>query len=485
MSPIDILDLLDRLSGCRLLVMGDLILDHYVHGSSERISPEAPVPVVVFQSEEWAPGGAANVARNICAAGGKVWCAGVTGRDSESEMLLSQMRRIGADCQGVLRLESRRTTTKTRIVSHGQQMLRLDREDKNPIPPQAEEQLAKSCLDRLAQCQAVAISDYGKGALTPRVLRTIIEASRKMGIPLFVDPKGRDYSRYRGAWCLTPNTREACEATGRSEPDEQGIHAAAQALLEITDCRNLVITRGPEGLSLFGRGREPLRLHATAREVFDVTGAGDTFISFMAMGVAAGADAADAARLANAAAGVVVGKIGAATVSRQELRAAIMPGSTGRKLRSASDLQELGEQLRAAGKRIVFTNGCFDFIHAGHVVFLRDARALGDVLVLATNTDDAITRLKGAPRPIIKQTEREKILAAMESVDYIVPFADDTPREIIRALKPDILVKGNNYAPDQVEGHEIVREYGGRVVLLELFENLSTRNLISGASKAD
>lgn len=466
-------------SGVRVLIVGDLILDHYVYGSTERTSPEAPVPVVLYREEKMIPGGAANVARNICAAGAQAICVGIMGDDTEGRALVDGLSGIGADCGGVLAVAERPTTTKIRIISQNQQMVRLDREDNSAISSAAQEKVIAACRAALPDSQAVIISDYGKGVLTPSVLRAVIDAADSHGIPSFVDPKGRDYSKYRGVHALTPNAREAYEASGISTSTLDGLRDAAQAIIAQTGCELLAITRGGEGVALFHETREPLLIGAAAREVFDVTGAGDTFVAFLALGIAEGCTPSEAARLANAAAGVVVGKSGAATVSPAELRAAMSPGAAGRKIRTREELREIAEQLRSKGKKVVFTNGCFDFIHAGHVAFLQSARALGDALILATNTDETITRLKGEPRPIIKQQQRESLLAAIEAVDYIVTFSDPTPHELIRELRPDIVVKGSNYAREQVEGWEIVEGYGGRIELLDLLEDISTHELLA------
>lgn len=472
-------DQLSRLAATRIVVLGDLILDHYIRGTTERTSPEAPVPVVLCQNEELIPGGAANVARNVRAIGAEVACIGVVGDDSQADTLISNLEILGADCSGVIRVGGRPTTTKTRVISQNQQMLRLDREHTSAIPEAAVEAIVESCKKAIKNCQAIIVSDYAKGVLTPQILESIIGLAREKGIPLFVDPKGRDYSRYRGAYALTPNAREAFEASGFSTANPEGLSAAASIIIKNAECDMLVITRGAEGLAMFRGNSEPLLVPTAAREVFDVTGAGDTFVAFLAMAVAAKFDAEDAARIANAAAGVVVGKSGAATVTLAELRGSMSPLALGRKMRSPEELEELGNELRTAGKRVVFTNGCFDFIHPGHVAFLQEARALGDVLVLATNTDDVIEGLKGAPRPIIKQGQREKLLAAIEAVDYIVSFPDQTPHKLIKALRPDVLVKGSNYTLEQVEGHEIVESYGGKVMQLGLLHDISTNDLLA------
>jgi D-beta-D-heptose 7-phosphate kinase/D-beta-D-heptose 1-phosphate adenosyltransferase len=475
-----LLNQVENLASVRLLVIGDLIVDHYIRGTTERTSPEAPVPVVLFQREERVPGGAANVARNILALGASVICVGTVGMDDPGTHLIESLSRLGADVSSIVRIAGRPTTTKVRIISQSQQMLRLDYEDAGVVPSATEQQVISAFDENVSRCSGVLISDYAKGVLTHRVLKHVLDKSARLAIPVFVDPKGRDYSKYAGAYCLTPNAREAYEATGVSGNSGEELAQAAEAIRSRAHAELIVITRGAEGIALCQRDSQPVLIPAAAREVFDVTGAGDTFISVLSLGIAAGTDALSAASLANIAAGIVVGKSGAATVAPAEILSAVQPDSLRRKLRSPDELATLGETLRAEGKRIVFTNGCFDFVHVGHIAFLQQARALGDVLVLATNTDSMITRLKGAPRPIIRQAQREKLLAAIEAVDYIVAFGDETPHRLIEALRPDILVKGSNFTLDQVEGHEMVLAYGGRVELLPGIEDISTDVLLAG-----
>jgi D-beta-D-heptose 7-phosphate kinase/D-beta-D-heptose 1-phosphate adenosyltransferase len=476
-------ELLARLARGHVLVAGDLILDHYIHGRTDRTSPEAPVPVVLYEREYLIPGGAANVARNVAHFGARVACVGVVGDDDSGRLLCQLLAAENMECSGIVCSPDRPTTVKTRIISHNQQMLRLDRESSAELSPQTEAAVLESVARLLPDCTAVVVSDYAKGLLTPRVLERLLGLAQASGVPLFVDPKGRDYARYRGAFALTPNAREAAEAAGVDTETDSGIAEAARRIHEVTQCEWVVITRGAKGVALYHAGDEPIYVPTLAREVFDVTGAGDTFIAFLALGVGVGLEMRLAAHIANVAAGIVVGKVGAATVSRAELLAACAPVAVSRKLVAAEDLRELGERLRRAGKRIVFTNGCFDFLHAGHVALLQEAKRLGDVLVVATNTDEMITRLKGAPRPILKQRDRERLLAAIEAVDHIVVFADETPHRIIEQLRPDVLVKGRNYRLEQVEGHEVVERYGGQVVLLETFEAISTRELVDRHQK--
>ncbi|MCX7625906.1 MAG: D-glycero-beta-D-manno-heptose-7-phosphate kinase [Candidatus Sumerlaeaceae bacterium] len=481
---VDWASILETMQKTRLLVVGDLILDHYVQGRTERTSPEAPVPVVVFEREYTVAGGAANVARNLRHFGASAGCIGIVGADAAGVELRKLLEAEGIDCSGILEVPSRCTTIKTRIISQNQQMLRLDRESTSPIGEDIAQRLLALYLSLLPHVHGVVISDYAKGLLTDSLLRAIIDAAKKQQVPVFVDPKGRDYSRYRGAFALTPNAREAAEASGVETRTDSEVVLAAEKITEITECEWVVVTRGARGVAIFRKDEEPRFVPTVAREVFDVTGAGDTFIAFLAMGVCAGLGVPTACQVANAAAGVVVGKVGAATVGAGELLKVLVPESANRKLLEESQLVELGERLRKSGKRIVFTNGCFDFLHAGHVALLQEAKRLGDVLVVAINSDDMITKLKGAPRPILKQSDRERLLSAIEAVDYIVVFDDETPHKLIASLRPDVLVKGRNYSHEHVEGHEIVESYGGQVILLDTLESISTRQLIDRHQKS-
>ncbi len=472
-------ELVANLPKVRVLVIGDLILDHYIYGRTERTSPEAPVPVVVFERESMIPGGAANVARNAARFGAQTWCMGVVGNDQHGEMLRELLRAQGVDCSGILSADHRPTTVKTRIISHNQQMLRLDREVTAPLSKTTEHVITEK-IDRLVPLADVVVaSDYAKGVLSPKIFQHIGDVARQHRIPVFVDPKGRNYQRYRGAFALTPNAKEAAEASGFDTSTEEGIRDAAKRIFEVTDCSWVIITRGAHGAAVCAREEAPVFIPTLAKEVFDVTGAGDSFITFLALAVGAGIEITTAAHIANAAAGVVVGKIGAATVSPQELLEALVPEMSSYKVIPAENLPELGDRLRKSGKRIVFTNGCFDFLHAGHVALLQEAKRLGDVLVVAINSDEMIRRLKGEPRPILKQHERERLLSAIEAVDYIVVFEDATPHRVLELLRPDVLVKGSNYRPEEVEGHEVVESYGGQVVLIKTLESISTKELVT------
>jgi len=466
-----------------IVVAGDVMLDHYIHGATERTSPEAPVPVVRVERESFLAGGAANVARNVAVAGAHVKCLGLTGDDVAGRNLRRVLADGGVDVSGVLEDEHSSTTIKSRIVSQGQQIVRLDYEARRSSESTTLSDAQQRLLDLLAgaadTAHAIIISDYGKGLISTPFAQRAVAIAAAAGKPVFVDPKGRDYSRYRGAYAITPNSREAGEATGIVVDDMAGLRAAADAIKRLVECDLMVITRGADGLALLEKTDEWVLVPTSAREVFDVTGAGDTFVAWLALGVASGLSQVDAARLANTAAGVAVGKSGPATVSPLEFHRALTQDRFRRKILAEADLKELGEQLRQSGKRIVLTNGCFDFLHAGHLDFLQRARALGDALVLAINSDDSIRRLKGSPRPLISQHQREALLSSMEAVDFVVVFHDDTPHRIIEVLKPDFLVKGSNYTQEEVEGSEVVERLGGQVRLLPMTYNFSTSDIVT------
>lgn len=471
---------LPDLSKITVLVIGDMILDHYIRGTTERTSPEAPVPVVLVGEEQYIPGGAANVARNIIAAGAKPYCIGLIGKDKEGEHLVEVLGQYGISVSGLIHAEGYKTVTKTRVVSHGQQIVRLDRENSRPDGCREYEANIKAKIhSRLQSCQAVIVSDYAKGVIFKEMFQYLAKECAELGIPLFVDPKGRDYSRYIGATVLTPNAKEAREATGIGTDTVEGLVGASKAISEMAECGSVIITRGPLGFSLYSGREERLSTFPTAaREVFDVTGAGDTFVAWLAVCAAAGLEMVQAAKVANAAAGVVVGKQGVASVTPIELSQSLIPGRLGKKLITEEMLASLGERLRAADKTVVFTNGCFDFLHLGHLDFLQQARNLGDVLILAINSDEQVRKQKGAPRPIIPLEQRQALLASIEAVDYIVVFDNSTPEDLIRQLKPHKLVKGDNFSLAEVVGSDEILKYGGEICLLPVTYEIHTSDLI-------
>ncbi len=466
------------LAKARVLVAGDVMLDRYWHGPTGRISPEAPVPVVRVTDLEDRPGGAANVALNMAALGATAELVGVTGDDEAARILEERLHaaQVGCHFQKVTGLP---TITKLRVISRQQQLLRLDFEeafhDQDPQP------FADKVAEQLSHCGALVLSDYAKGAL--RDCQALIKLARDAGVPVLVDPKGSDFSRYRGATLLTPNLSEF-EAVVGAVKDEQDLITKGQQLIRDFDLQALLVTRSEKGMTLLRDGKPELHLPARAREVFDVTGAGDTVISVLATSIAAGAAMEDAVALANIAAGIVVGKLGTAVVSAPELRRAVhQEGGFGRGVMTEEQLLIAIEDARAQGERIVFTNGCFDIIHAGHVGYLDSARRQGDRLVLAVNGDDSIRRLKGAGRPINPLERRMAVLAALEAVDWVVPFDTDTPEPLLEAIKPDVLVKGGDYSVEEVVGHEFVKGYGGEVKVLDFIDDISTTKIVERIRK--
>lgn len=459
-------------SQARVVVCGDVMLDRYWTGRAGRISPEAPVPVVRVQGQAERPGGAANVALNLRALGSACAVLGVVGEDEAGAVLAQRLVEYGVE-DGLLR-GRRRTIEKLRVISHQQQLLRIDFED----PPQAGDfdpaALTAGFRARLSAGSVAILSDYGKGAL--REVAALVAAARAAGSPVLIDPKGLDWSGYRGATLLTPNWGEFTAIVGEC-PDEATLCARGEALRAELQLEALLVTRGEQGMSLLRPGQPALHLPAMAREVFDVTGAGDTVIATLAAALAAGSPLDEACRLANLAAGLVVGKFGAATVSPAELRAALADPEHP----AAADADTLAAQLaaaRAAGQKIVMTNGCFDLLHRGHLEYLRAARALGDRLVVAVNDDDSVRRLKGPTRPVNRVEDRMAALAALRFVDHVVPFSEDTPADLVARLAPDVLVKGGDYRPEQIAGGEHVRARGGEVVVLPFVDGYSTTEIL-------
>jgi len=456
------------------------MLDRYWHGATSRISPEAPVPVVhVGQAEERA-GGAANVALNIAALGAHTRLLGVTGADEAAVSLEALLGGAGIDCR-FQKISDTPTVTKLRVISRHQQLIRLDFEDGfEAIDTDA--LLAQYCQD-LESCDVVVLSDYGKGTLA--AVEPLIDAARAAGKPVLVDPKAQDFGRYRGATVITPNMAEFELVAGHCA-DEQALIDKSAALLAAHELEALLVTRGEHGMTLLRRDQPELHLPTQAREVFDVTGAGDTVISVLAAALAAGETLPSATALANLAAGIVVGKLGTASVSVPELRRTVLLGQ------DAGFGQMNREQLRLAvadarlhGERIVMTNGCFDILHAGHVLYLNQARRLGERLIVAVNDDASVKRLKGNGRPVNPLDRRMTVLAALESVDWVVPFAEDTPEALICGIKPDLLVKGGDYRPQDIAGYECVRQAGGDVVVLDYADGCSTSELIETIKRAD
>jgi D-beta-D-heptose 7-phosphate kinase/D-beta-D-heptose 1-phosphate adenosyltransferase len=482
-GPIGLADWVARFAGLRAFVAGDLMVDHYVRGDIHRVSPEAPVPILSKGTEDRVLGGAANVAHNLARLGAKVQCVGVVGRDDAGDGARADLSRLGVDVAGVLIDASRPTTMKTRVVASRQQLLRIDREEASPIGGAIESRVAAQAAARAAKADVVVVSDYAKGVLTERVLRAAIDAAARVKVPVLVGPKGADFARYRGATVLVANQLEAQAASGEDTRETGGLRRAAERIIARTGSRAVVITRGADGAFLFEPPSRIALVPAEGAEVFDVTGAGDTFLSAFALAVAAGAGLDAAARLANVAAGLVVEKVGAATVGAEELERALKArGPGGGKVLDLDALCARISEARRAGQRVVFTNGCFDLLHAGHIHLLREARRLGDLLVLGINDDASVRRLKGGGRPLLPAAERAQVLSALDCVDYVTVFADLTPRRLIERIRPDVLAKGATYAPEEIVGHEIVERYGGKVEVIPLLEGSTTASEILARS---
>jgi D-beta-D-heptose 7-phosphate kinase/D-beta-D-heptose 1-phosphate adenosyltransferase len=450
------------------------MLDRYWHGDAGRISPEAPVPVVRVTHDEARPGGAANVALNLSSLGAEVTCAGLVGHDSDADLLEQTLKNHNVN--PLFTHVEHRTITKLRVLSQAHQMIRLDFE--TPFDASNAESLAQSVsLDGMT---AVVLSDYAKGSLEPRLL---IQKARKAKIPVVVDPKGTDFERYRGATLLTPNRAEF-EAVCGAWANDQELIEKGRKLINDLDIETILVTRSEQGMTLIARDGSVHQFAATAREVADVTGAGDTVIATVAAGLGSGMSMAESAELANRAAGIVVSKLGTATVSGRELERALSVDHG--IFDHAEDAAAWAEQCRIQGEKVVMTNGCFDILHAGHVAYLKEAASLGDRLIVAVNSDTSVARLKGPERPVNTIERRLQVLAGLGAVDAVIAFEDDTPIPLIDVVRPDVLVKGGDYKSiEEVVGYKHVLDYGGEVKVLGEVANLSTSHLIAKIRQTD
>ncbi len=484
----DLARAIDSLAGTVVLCVGDVMLDRFVYGTVERISPEAPIPVLREHRTTTMLGGAGNVTTNLAALGCDSRFVAVTGSDEAGSGILRLLVEQGlADGCHMITQRDRLTSVKTRFMASNQQLLRLDSETVAPVDEVTASKLIHAVSHALSEATCVTLSDYGKGVLTPAVTEAIITAARQAGRPVVVDPKDTDFRRYRGAAVLTPNRRELSEAARLPTGTDDEVVAAAQRIIETCGIGAIVTTRSEEGLSLVAADGLVLHQPAQAREVFDVSGAGDTVVAVLAAGLGAGLALPDAARIANLAAGIVVGKVGTAVVRGAELLAALHHeewrlGET--KVASLTSAFDFVERWRRRGQRIGFTNGCFDLLHPGHVSLLTQARATCDRLVVGLNSDESVRRLKGEHRPVQSEAARAAVLASLSTVDLVVIFGEDTPYNLIRALRPDTLVKGADYTVDQVVGADIVTAQGGRVVLADLAPGHSTTATIARLSQA-
>ncbi len=465
-------------SSVKALVAGDLMLDRYWFGPTSRISPEAPVPVVKVTQTQARAGGAANVAVNLASLGVQTTVTGVVGRDANGGTLRQLLGERGVRLD-LIESQERPTITKLRVLSRNQQLIRLDTED-HFEPPDADA-IAASFGRHAGDVSVCVLSDYAKGTLLQAA--SLVQLARASGLPVLVDPKGSDFVRYRGATALTPNLAEF-EAVAGKVRDDADLVARARRLQSELALDALVVTLGERGMVVVSADRDAVFLPARAREVFDVTGAGDTVIATLAAGLGAGMTLADAAGLANVAAGLVVRKIGAASVTPSELQLELHEhGRGGRGLLRREEARRVVDQARARGERIVMTNGCFDILHAGHVAYLEEAKTRGDRLLVAVNDDASVQRLKGSGRPINPLADRMAVLAGLAAVDWVVPFDEDTPERLIDEVLPDVLVKGGDYRPEDIAGAAIVTAHGGRVEVLPFREGRSTTRILESIRK--
>ena len=479
---------LTDLASQTVLCIGDLMLDEFVYGDVSRISPEAATPVIAVKRSEQMVGGAGNVARNLVSLGTRCIFVGVVGGDDAGQALTKALGTHPLIEFYLVVDAARQTTRKVRFVSehHSAHLLRADWETSAPIDAANEDELIGHAIKAMPRAGAVVLSDYAKGTLTPRVVRAVIDAANKLGKPVLVDPKGRDYSIYQGATMITPNRQELAEATGTAAKTDDEVAAAANGLGRSLEAKAVLVTRSEDGMTLVEQG-EATHIPAYPVRVRDVSGAGDTVMAVLSAMLAMKADFESAMRAANAAAAVVVGKRGTATLSVAELRSRILPASTlAAEEKIVFDWAALDEhtaEWRKAGLRIGFTNGCFDLLHPGHVKLLAGARAACDRLVLGLNGDGSVTRLKGEGRPVQPVQSRAEVLAALEAVDLVVVFDEDTPEKLIARVKPAVLVKGSDYTRDKVVGHEIVEALGGEVVLIDLVPGQSTTSMVERSRK--
>ena len=474
-----------RWAGKRALVLGDVMLDRYVWGEVERISPEAPVPVVFARRRDDRPGGAANVAMNLAGLGVPVSLLGFCGIDAEAALLREKL--LAQNIRSCLvPVESHPTTSKLRILGGQQQMLRLDVETAGGYSAEAFRQLLNELDQEIASANVLVLSDYAKGVLTEEVCQHAIQTARSCGIPVLVDPKHRSFARYRGATTICPNLQELSAATGLPKAQLAANLDLARGMVREFDLQSLTVTLSEKGIAVL-TAEDQIIAPAVARQVFDVSGAGDTVLATLAVAYACGLDPKTAIELANVAASIVVGKVGTVPVTLSELTHSLMPEIDRKAEEKVLSLERMQLRLaswRAAGEKVVFTNGCFDLLHIGHITLLEDARQQGDRLVVAINSDASVQRLKGPSRPIVSEQQRARVLAALASVDAVLVFDEPTPLELILALKPDVIVKGGDYTEATIIGASEVRSWGGQVVIVPTVEGFSTTRLIAKASES-
>lgn len=480
--------LLDRFAGQRVLCVGDVLFDSFVYGEIRRISREAPVPILSEVRRSAMLGGAGNLARNVESLGGRPVLIAIVGDDGEGEAVRELVASCAEGADGILTETGRRTPTKIRYVANNQQMLCVDRDPAAPISPASQERLLEAVRGQVTDCSVVILSDYGRGTVTPGVSRAVIEIANAAGVPVCVDPRGSDYSRYDGAFVIKPNADELAAETGLPVIDDTTAEAALHVLKDrLTQTHALLVTRGGQGMSLLGPDGAIAHHRARPRSVFDVSGAGDTALAALSLAVAAGIDLDDAMALADLAAGTAVAKAGTATVTPEEVLQDAAGGEEAPDWRviSRETAASLTAQWRREGLKVGFTNGCFDILHPGHLAVLRHARSVCDRLIVGLNSDESVRRLKGPSRPVNDAQTRAVMLASLEMVDRVVLFEEDTPEELIRAIDPHVLVKGADYIADDLPGAAYIKSRGGEVVLAPLVEGLSTTRIVAKLSGMD
>ena len=485
----NLIDILNSVNEVRVAVVGDLILDKYVWGEVTRISQEAPIPVLNVTYNEVRPGGSGNVIYNLKELGATVYSCGIVGNDKDGETLINEISKLKTDVTGIFKDNTRTTTVKTRMMGHLhsagkgiQQLLRVDYEDSHNITPEQENKIVKYLESVASNCDVFIISDMDKGLLTHGVYCKIRALSNKYSIPVLVDPKlGGNYSQYKGFTAITPNRYETELATNIKITDINSLKMAGKKLIDTLDMKYVLITIDKDGMFLFNKDYDYDIIHASPREVNDVSGAGDVVISVLGFLTGGGTTFNDAARIANIAAGIAVKKIGATPVNKEEIMMELLQkhDPLNYKIKGIDRLLETLNLHRKRGEKIVFTNGCFDLLHIGHIEYLKFSRLQGDVLVIGLNSDSSVGKLKGPSRPLIAHEERAKLLSALEDVDYVTIFNENTPEELIKLIKPDVLVKGEDWRNAGVVGREFVESYGGNVVLAPLVEGISTSNIVS------
>lgn len=483
-----LLSQLEKLAGHRVLCIGDIMLDRFVYGNVERISPEAPIPVMRIMRESVALGGAGNVVRNIISLGGQVGVVGLIGKDIAAEQIEKQISSLTGVISFLIQDSERPTTTKIRYIAGGQQLLRADYEVSSAISQELEEKALARISEAIENCDIVVISDYAKGFLTASMISGIMRFAHQKGLKVLVDPKGRDFSRYRGAFLLTPNRRELAGATDMPAGTIDEVESAARYLIASGDVCGVLAKLGGDGVCLVMKDQPILHFRAVAHEVYDVSGAGDTVAAAMALALAGDISLADAAALANIAGSIVVGKIGTAVVTREDLAHELMRDqarSSEEKILSLQKAEEKAERWRKQGFKIGFTNGVFDLLHPGHLSLIRQARGQCDKLVVGLNSDSSVKRLKGNDRPIQGEEARAAVLSSLADVDCVVIFTEDTPIELIKRIRPDVLVKGADYTLDKVVGADLVKGWGGQVFLANLVEGQSTTETIKKIEKTN